>query len=186
MTDVGPNACGTGSNVDDGGTRTWSNPTYIQVDDTNYASTSELGLNQTSQALYAQNFGFAIDAGVTISNVSFSYKRKAASASNFLESSIKILNAAGSPAGSEKADAVTYWANSDETITKSGDATYWGLTLTPALVNDADFGLKIKASRPSGAGNLACYVQYVSCTVTYTTASGMAVKALYYARLRSF
>jgi len=182
MTTAGPNACGTGSNYNDGGDNVWSNPTNIQVDDTSVAATSTMDNGKTSQGLYAQNFGFAIASGATITNISFSYKRYAASANRVTESSIKMLDATGTPAGNEKADAVTYWSSAEETITKSGDGTYWGVSLTPALVNDVDFGLKIKAT-VLGSVSSHPHVQFASCTVSYTL-GGVPKQAMHYARLR--
>jgi len=75
-----------------------------------------------------------------------------------------MLDANGA-AGTNKADTSTYWDTSAEIITKSGDGSYWGITLSPALVNDIDFGLQIKVS----GSNASAYVDYVSCTVTYNT-----------------
>lgn len=155
--------CGTGSNYNDGGDRVWASATNIQVDDGNYAS-SAMSAGEDSMALYAQNFGFAIPSSATITNVSFSYIRYTSSPV-VRENIIAMLDGDGTPSATNNASLFVGFDTSDETITKSGDSAYWGLTLTPTLVNDTSFGLKIKAN----AGNTAtAYVQYVSCTVTYT------------------
>lgn len=174
MSTAGPNSCGTGSNYNDGGDVAWSSPTNIQSDDSSYASVALSGSGSSqahSQALYAKNFGFSIPADATITSIKFTVKRKGVILS-ISEYHFIMCNASGSPSGSDKADTSTRWSGSDETIEKpsgatTGDSTYWGLTLTPALVNDADFGVMISVYNVSVNPRTA-QIQYVSCTVTYT------------------
>ena len=173
MSTAGPNSCGTGSNYNDGGDNAWSSPTNIQSDDSSYASVA-LGGAAYSQALYAKNFGFSIPTGATITSIKFTVKRKASMRYCITEYHIIMCDASGSPSGSDKADTSTKWSDANETIEKPsgatpGDSTYWGLTLTPELVNDADFGLKISARNTNMyMYQQTAYIQYVSCTVTYT------------------
>lgn len=172
MSTAGPNSCGTGSNYNDGGDNAWSSPTNIQSDDSSYASVA-LGGAAYSQALYAKNFGFSIPTGATITSIKFTVKRKASMRDCITEYHIIMCDASGSPSGSDKADTSTKWSDANETIEKPsgatpGDSTYWGLTLTPELVNDADFGLKISARNTNMLNQQTAYIQYVSCTVTYT------------------
>ncbi len=171
MSTAGPNSCGTGSNYNDGGNTAWSSPTNIQSDDSSYAYVALGGL-KNSQALYAKNFGFSIPADATITSIKFTVKRKGTAVS-ITEYHFIMCDASGSPSGSDKADTSTKWSSSDETIEKpggatTGDSTYWGLTLTPALVNDADFGVMISAHNTNGLSTSTAWIQYVSCTVTYT------------------
>ena len=174
MATAGPNICGTGFNYDDGGEASWWNATNIQADDTSYAVTDSMLANKYSQILRAKNFGFTIPAGSVITNVSFTYKRKSSGSGRILENNVAMLNASGSP-GTNIADTVTTISASDENITKSGDGSYWGISLTSALVNDVDFGFQIKVKRNDTAGAYNAQVDYVSCTVTYTLPSGERV-----------
>jgi len=168
MTTAGPNACGTGSNYNDGGSTAWGLPTRIQTDDTLFSGANIPGQSSTSQMLKAKNFGFSIPSNSVITDVSFDYKRKSGTAGFILENKIEMLDASGNESGTNK-NAAGAWAATEETITKHGDSTYWGLTLTPELVNNADFGLEIKAlNQNSGITAIYAYVQFVSCTVTYT------------------
>ena len=174
MATAGPNICGTGFNYDDSGYDSWVNATNIQADDTSYAYTGGMPANQHSQILRAKNFGFTIPAGSVITNVSFTYQRKSYYSGRILENNVAMLNASGVP-GTNIADTVTTWSNVDENITKSGDGSYWGISLTSALVNDVDFGFQIKVKRNATAGFDDVRVYYVSCTVTYTLPSGERV-----------
>ena len=174
MATAGPNICGTGFNYDDGGSASWTNATNIQADDTSYAVTYVVAMNQYSQILRAKNFGFKIPAGSVITNVSFTYRRKADNAEGVMENNVAMLDASGSP-GTNIADTVTTISASDENITKSGDGSYWGISLTSALVNDVDFGFQIKVKRNATVGTNNVQVYYVSCTVTYTLPSGERV-----------
>lgn len=166
MSTAGPNICGTGSNYDDGADYEWEYPERIQLDDTLWAYCN-VGMLKYSQRLRAQNFGFSLPSGATVTNVSFSYERVASEASTFKEYNIAMLDASGT-AGTNKADTSTYWSTTHEVITKSGDGSYWGISLSPALVNDTDFGLQIKVKTDRSGTDYAA-VNYVSCTVTYNT-----------------
>ncbi len=166
MVTAGPNICGTGFNYNDGGDAAWDLPEDIQADDTNYAIAEAMTANKYSQILRAKNFGFAVPSGSVITNVSFTYQRKASIASRIMENNVAMLNASGSP-GTNVADTVTTIADSDENITKSGDGAYWGISLSSSLVNDADFGFQIKVKRNDTYGAVNARVEYVSCTVTY-------------------
>ena len=174
MATAGPNICGTGFNYDDGGDASWGNATNIQADDTSYAFTGGMLANGYSQILRAKNFGFTIPAGSVITNVSFTYKRKASGATRVMEHNVAMLDASGSP-GTNIADTVTTISTSDENITKSGDSAYWGISLTQSLVNDVDFGFQIKVKRNAAGAYYNAQVYYVSCTVTYTPPSGERV-----------
>lgn len=164
MSTAGPYKCRKGSEYDDGSTASWSNPGNITSDDESYAACKLQLTKTTSRILKAQDFGFSLPSAAVVTNVSFSYQRKASSKNYIREKNISMLDANGA-AGTNKADTSTLWGTSDETITKSGDGSYWGIALSPALVNDIDFGLQIKVS----GENSGAYVDYVSCTVTYNT-----------------
>lgn len=166
MVTAGPNICGTGFNYNDGGDVAWENATNIQADDTSYAVTGSMSANKYSQILRAKNFGFTIPAGSVITNVSFTYQRKASAENYIKENNVAMLDASGTP-GTNKADTVTTWNNANENITKSGDGAYWGITLNPTLVNDADFGFQIKVNSTLAGMAERASVDYVSCTVTY-------------------
>lgn len=166
----GPNACGTGSNYNDGGDIAWTDPANVQVDNSDYAHAIQYQPVPSTQALYAKNFGFTIPTNAIITNVTFSYKRRC-SLARITEKNVVMCDSSGNPTGIDKADVITTWGTTTETITKSGDSDYWGMPLTPALVNDADFGLKISASLITGSGDTA-FVLYISCTVTYVFPSG--------------
>lgn len=170
MSTAGPNICGTGASSG-GGSVAWSNPTDIQADDTSWAVVSFPGAGY-SNYLKASHFGFAIPSGATITNISFSFARKASLTSRITEYLVKLLNTSGLTDGNNVGSGA-FWTSPEAVTTVSGDATYWGVTLTPALVNDVDFGLAIEVSAASGVAVTAS-VDYVSCTVTYTVPGGRA------------
>lgn len=174
MATAGPNICGTGFNYNDGGDASWTNATHIQADDMSYAFVAVTSANGYSQILRAKNFGFTIPAGSVITNVSFTYRRRAGNPEEAMENNVAMLDASGSP-GTNIADTVTTISASDENITKSGDGSYWGISLTSALVNDVDFGFQIKVKHNDTVSYYYVEVYYVSCTVTYTLPSGERV-----------
>ena len=163
MTTAGPNICGLGFNIDDGGNVAWSNPGRITTADDSYSTCAISYGYKKSQLLIANNFGFSIPAGATITNVSFTYRRDLTTAT-CTENTIQMTDAYTSLTGNNKASG--YWDGTPTESTRSGDSTYWGVTLTPTLMNDAGFGLMIKVEY-NGYSTTA-RVDWVSCTVTYT------------------
>jgi hypothetical protein len=169
---AGPNACGTTATSGSGAS--WSNPDNIKVDDSTYARST---IQEQGRTLYlhAKNFGFAIPTGSTITDVSFSYIRKTDAGLDCVhEYGVYILDVNGAISGTNKA-AATFWTLSEVTVTKAGNGAYWGVTLTPDLINNVNFGVGISAINDVLATYYA-YIDYVSCTITYTPPLGVTQK----------
>lgn len=163
ITSVVTRPCGTGIDLADYDSL-WDWPTNIQDDDADYAR-GLTAQNQQTNTLLAKNFGFEIPENATITDLSFTYIAKIDVESVYLMSIVRLYNTGfiGTNKGGVQlgVDWVSYISH--------GDADYWGVTLTPALINAAGFGLGLRAAR---AVPDYVYVQFVSCTVTYTTPSG--------------
>lgn len=153
MASAGP-FFGTGSNLDRGGSE-WEYPTSINAIDDDEASTN---VDYYSDYLVCKNLGFAIPSSAIITDVSFTYRRWAWLKGIIQDDSIVLCD------GGNNVANTSYWDN--ETITKHGGNAYWGVTLTPTMVNSANFGLKISAK--SNAGYNIGTIDYVTCTITYT------------------
>jgi len=77
MSTAGPYKCMKGSEYNDGSISSWSNPGNITSDDESYAVCNILSGETTSRILKAQDFGFSLPSAAVVTNVSFSYQRKA-------------------------------------------------------------------------------------------------------------
>ena len=81
-----------------------------------------------------------------------------------IDSTVKLVGAAGTVVGDNKASA-SAWPTSDAYTTYGGAADLWGTTWTPADVNDVDFGAVISASVPTSR---TLSVDHVRITVYYS------------------
>jgi hypothetical protein len=118
-----------------GGTDNWTNPSNITADDGSVAS---LNTNPQSHYLIASGFGFSIPSGATINSVTVKVE---SSLTNVVDKEMhaQLQDNGGSLIGSSK--FVLLGASTGLTIyTYAVDN--WGATLTPAIVNDADFGVR--------------------------------------------
>ncbi len=146
-----------------GGTDNWTNPGNITADDGSVAS---LNTNPQSHYLIASGFGFSIPSGATIISVTVKIE---ASLSNVI---IKALNAqlqddGGSLVGSSK--TVSLGASSPLTVyTYAVDN--WGATLTPAIVNDSDFGVRFWFTIQA-----ISTVDYVTISVQYSNRRAVVI-----------
>lgn len=79
---------------------------------------------------------------------------------------VSLLDAAGAAQGTNKATA-TAWPTTEAAAVYGGAADLWGATLTPAIVNDADWGVAIAAYVNSGE---TASIDAVTITVHYEDA----------------
>lgn len=155
------NLAGTGENNAGIGATAWTSPTSVQADDTVDATCNAAA---SSQYLVARNFGFAIPPNATILGVVFSVEASEHSAgtepllaqlqnsSGTLVGSSKSTSNEGSISGTAKA-VYTYGAVTD----------VWGAALTPAIVNNANFGARFWFTTSHDVR-----IDYIRCQVTYT------------------
>lgn len=147
---------GTGENNAGIGVTAWTSPGNITADD---ATDASCNAGASSQYLVARNFGFTVPGNARILGVQV------------------IIEAAESSAGTESLNgqlqddgAALVGSSSANTISGTGMTTYtyggptntMGATLTPAIVNHANFGCRFWYTT---AHNLT--VDYVSCQVFY-------------------
>jgi hypothetical protein len=124
--------------------------------------------SETSDYLDVQNFGFDIPLGATINGMVVSIERKSTSGT-VTDATLQMLNASGVAGGDNKALTSTAWPTSDALASYGGSSDSWSISPTVAMVNDADFGVRLSIT-----GSLAdvAYVDHVSMKVYYTGASG--------------
>jgi hypothetical protein len=171
MPDTG--AISPGTLADDAavGAVAWSNPGNAASSNDVYAVFSTSGVQQ-SHYLKATNFGFAIPTGATIDGVTVSIERKAADrlTHRHVVDSVVRLVVGGTVSGDNKADTSTFWPTPtrDYSASYGGAADLWGLTLSAADVNGADFGVVLSATSAGSIGTTSGSVDHITVTITYT------------------
>jgi hypothetical protein len=170
MASTGNLFAGTGENNAGIGATAWSTPTAISADDASDATCSAAA---TSQYLIARNFGFAIPAKARIIGVLFRIEASEhtsgteAVLSQLQNDSAALVGASkstsneGSISGTAKA-VYTYGSASD----------VWGATLTPAIVNHANFGARFWFATAHDVR-----IDYVTCAIEFVGPSLASVGA---------
>jgi hypothetical protein len=143
----------------------WTNPSYIGVDDGNYATIN--AINVTSM-LYGTNYGFNIPTGATINGIKVEIEVKSSSGgnSNFSTTTGHLTKDGTNPAGST---ASSNWnlTTSDVIYVWGSASNLWGTTWTAEEINASGFGTYFSFSNSSGM--IATFsVDFYRITVYYT------------------
>lgn len=148
----------------------WSNDTNAVASDDAYASKS-IPLGSYAQG-YSASHGFSIPTDATINGVEVSIEGKATYVECYL--SYLRLYSGGANITSTGPDSSASWypSTSDTTTTQGGATDMWGgSSITPAMVNAADFGARFRIQDNTGLHTNTMYVDHVSITVHYTAAA---------------
>jgi hypothetical protein len=138
MATTGNVFAGTGENNAGIGATAWTNPGTVTLDN---ASDATCNAAASSQYLVARNFDFssipndALIVGITV-RVEAS-EHTAGTESLFAQ----LQNESGTLVGSSQSQSIN--GTGKVVYTYGGSADVWGATLTPAIVKDADFGVRL-------------------------------------------
>ena len=174
MATQGPNYPTTSvtSSVAPENTDAWVNPLNVGADDGTTASITAASFDSPdiSQRMVTGGYGFTVPANaVSIDGVVVEIDRNnAAGAAS--DNRVQLLNELGAIAGNNNADLATDWPATLSVVTYGSATTTWGLALTPAIVNDPDFGVCLSAQ--ADAANTDIAVDFIRMTVHYTPAVG--------------
>ncbi len=158
----------------------WVNIANIKVDDTSYATitSNTYDNNDYSYLAKATNFGFTIPSTATIVGLTvetLGATTAGSTAANWVM--MQLLNASGAAEGDNNAaDGGALNLSSDAVDTFGGAADKWGVALTPAMVNDSDFGVQFAIQ--AKYANTDIRVEYLKMTVYYTEAEGTTLHNL--------
>lgn len=141
------------------GVALWSTVDNAKLSDDAYA-TATPGAFETEH-LVAKGFGFTIGASEAITGIRVEFERKAAAAATGLDFSVRLLKG-GVVQGDNRA-SLSNWPTADAYAmypADGGNSDLWGLTWTPADINDPNFGVAI-----SGKGDTTLSVDHIRITV---------------------
>lgn len=173
MADTGATLPGLGSTEDRDGKLEWSNPQNIQAEaDFTFIIFPEATYGDW---LRASQFGFAIPSTANILGVKVEINRRGGVADYLYDSSLRLVDASGTNIGDDKASG-SAWPTDPTTATYGSSTDLWGVTLTPAIVNDSDFGIRLSA-RNSDSGIRLVVVYWVKITVYYKSPTAITQPA---------
>ena len=170
----------TGSNdMSNGEVGTWSNPSNATgTSNSSYATFNSPGFSGslTSMQLKVTNFGFSIPTNATISSVTVQVYGGSTDLSGDYQNTdlydrqlVLYDMPSGSSAGTDYIDAATQPSPINQTPAQ------WGLSLTPADVNDSGFGFAVAAHAGYDDINLQStqvFIDAISIAVYYTLPAG--------------
>jgi len=145
-----------------GGGSGWSNADAIKKED-DVGATESGCCGGDSEVINAAAFGFAIPPTAEIRGVKVIVRVRANIATLAQDKTMKLTPL--SDAGADLKMGPTY-PTTFETRTYGDDANLWGLKLTPAIVNGADFGVAIRTTHNTIVGS-STSIDAVRMTVIY-------------------
>jgi hypothetical protein len=159
-----------------GGTEPWGVTGNAGSNNTVYDSITapSFDAGDYSGLLKLQGFGFSIPLTATILGVVVEMECRCGAGSAQTRT-LQLLDASGALFGSNKA-TVQAWPATDGIISYGGSSDLWAATLTPAVVNDPDFGVGLAVDATSA--NTDIYVDFVRMFVYYRDPAGLILAAL--------
>jgi hypothetical protein len=154
---------GTGENLAGIGATAWTNPGNIVSDNATDATNN----GSSSNYLVARNYGLSVPVGATVVGITVRIELSEHSpGSETLNARLQDEN--GALIGSGKTASVTGTTKTVYTYGSTSDL--WGATLTPAIVNDADFGVRFwfTTSHDIRVDYVTLAVEYTEGTATLT------------------
>lgn len=176
MPSTGFTLAGTGTNVDPGGDASeWTDPGNITADDDSNAASQLLKDDkETSHYLQATNFGFSLPAGNVPVGIEVRIQRRVLNGeSDEVHDHTVQLIKGGTRQGDNNADAVTFWPPTLTDADYGGATEMWGLSLSKADVEAADFGVALRVLSVVGPqSNEAAGVDAIWINVHYQPGGG--------------
>jgi hypothetical protein len=161
MPSTGNVFAGTGENNAGIGATAWTNPGNITSDN---ATDASCNAGASSQYLVARNFSFGLPSNALIVGVTVRIEAAESSAGSETLNA-QLQNESGTLVGSSKTASVN--GTSPTVYTFGSTSDLWGATLTSAIVNDADFGVRFWFT---SAHNMT--VDYVTMALEYVELIG--------------
>lgn len=177
MADTGWITAGSGAVVSLGGTYSWGNPGNITADDTNNTSCTAAAAGQ-SQGIRAYNFGISLPTGAHIDGVEVRLGdiAKTSGLNAVSPDTLRLVDDSATIVGDNRntdlsAQISTTPANEDG----GGASILWGVNLTKAMVEDADFGFVFGCAFQ--AAN-SCLIDFMQIKVYYHVGLPVSVTTL--------
>ena len=150
----------------------WTNPTYVELDDTNTADTSP-AKNEVSDWLRVTNFNFSIPTTATINGIEVEIKHFAGNSAITKDNGVYLRKTSGQ-VGGNYASGNSWLTAYSEIYNYGGQNDLWGTTLNVADINSVDFGLDFNIIQ-TGANAVTNSVYYVKIKIYYCLGTNMQI-----------
>jgi hypothetical protein len=160
----------------------WTNVANIYTSNNAYAvaaNSSGISNGATTGYLYALGNGFSIPLGATIDGLEIAIEAKNAVAGTgfrvrpvLSDVFLRYSGADQSPNSPTGVSIVSWAGTSDATQTLGSSTASWGASLTPTIINDASFGVRVRFQNLN-ATTQSFSVDRLAITVYYTDSAGI-------------
>ncbi len=157
---IGPNTAANNSGLG------WISPGNVTASDDAYASVTLNTSVQATPFFTSTGFGFNVPADATVTGITVSVERKQSGTGGSFRDEGACLVINGSAVTASNRSTGQYWGTTDTVITFGGSHDLWGQSLTPAVVNSANFGFWYYARKITGTKT--ALIDKISMTVYYT------------------
>ena len=145
-------------------TASWSNINNVGGYDGTFAN-SKCDNKDDTDTLRTFDYKFKVPDYATVTGVEVWVYRKSSN-SNVQDNEVRLTTSSSDPVGDNKASGADWSINTTELKVYGGPTDKWGLTLTPATINNSNFGLRLDAtSSTSSSRNV--YVDAVHIKVYF-------------------
>ena len=148
------------SNSDAPSSVNWANPARAYTSDNSRAT----GRSTANHNWY--NFGFSIPASALIMGIEVRPEWSTSASSAVFRIHAQLLDSSRNPIGLEKITP-QYAGTTDRTDILGNAADLWSAAWNPAIINNANFGIRITAERISGGGTATLRLDNVDIRITY-------------------
>lgn len=148
----------------------WVNPGNITADDGTNSSCNSFPSGQ-SDYLVAKGFGFSVPSDAIVLGVTVKVEMAETRVGFGVDFRAQLQDDAGTLAGSGKVILAAENGGTPTVYTYGSTSDIWGATLTPAIVNDADFGVRFWFTHIADA----VFVDYVTIAVEYRNRRGVII-----------
>lgn len=151
-----------------GGTKIWSSPQSVLIDDALGSVLSFSFAISTDTGMLLSGISKPIPTGAVIVGLEvIMNKSQQIGGGDTVDHRIQLQNN-GSLIGAGREDTVTLWPNPPAKIIHGSPTNRWGMgaAMTPAIINSPTFGLVIQSSQPTADANITSLI-YVGMKVYY-------------------
>jgi hypothetical protein len=145
----------------------WTTPENARTSDDTAATVALAAPTRASNYMVLTNFGFAIPEGATIDGVGYEVERRADELASVTDLDVRPL-VLGRAVLSVQLASNEPWGNFDGAAKYGGLGANFGVSWTPARINDVGFGMSFRAWSIVDAGAPTARVDAVKATVFYT------------------
>jgi hypothetical protein len=161
------------------GSSGWTNPNNIFTSNNVYAVSASCSTNVTTGYIFALGNGFSIPTGATVDGLEISIEAKNGVAgagfrvrNNSSDIFLRNGGADISPASPSGVSNASWFGTTDTTIVMGSATASWSASLTPTIVNDASFGVRLRAINLNASAQTFS-IDRILITVYYTDSAGV-------------